>query len=117
MLRTHPPVLIFVLFTRTRLARSVFHDVTRKRDRSASQRVVSHFYLAKAGLHHECCFWSVAPYAEPIRGLRRTRDNAPHKFAMSELSREIRMMWFSVVVIKSSVIVSRKREILLGSRT
>jgi hypothetical protein len=49
--------------------------------------------------------------------LRRTRDNALHKFAMSELSREIRMMWFAVVVIKSSVIVSRKREILLGSRT
>ena len=96
----------------------MLHDVTRKPDRSASQRVVSHFYLAKAGLPLErCCFWSVAPYAEPIRGLRRTRDNAPHKFAMSELSREIRMMWFSVVVIKSSVIVSRKREILLGSRT
>jgi hypothetical protein len=35
-----------------------------------------------------------SPYAELIRGLRRTRDNAPHKFAMSELACEIRMMWF-----------------------
>jgi hypothetical protein len=58
-----------------------------------------------------------SPYAELIRGLRRTRDNAPHKFAMSELSCEIRMMRFSVVVIRSSLIVFRRREILLGSRT
>jgi hypothetical protein len=46
------------------------------------------------------------------RSLRRTRYDAPHK-----LPSEMRMMWFSVVVTKSSVTVSRRRETSHGWRT
>jgi hypothetical protein len=62
------------------------------------------------------CFWWAALTREWSAVCAAPRDDAPHKFAMSELSYEMRMMWFSVVVIRSSLIVFRRRKILLGSR-
>src|ERR1700682_3611427 len=102
--RAHPPVFYFCFVREICLARSTLQHATRRRDQSTSQRVVSHLYLAKAGLARRPRFWSAVLTHDPSQtkcswhwtAAVAINANAPHKSEVGAVLRnahEVVLRW------------------------